>query len=58
MKTRLMVGSAKMAFNFCVGCRYPEFGSMIGATFVQGEAADIYTNPPANYQMSSAEKFK
>merc|ERR1719316_296569 len=30
---------------------YPEFGSMIGATFVQGEAADIYTNPPSNYQM-------
>jgi hypothetical protein len=35
----------------CAEAPYPEFGSMIGATFVQGEAADIYTNPPANYQM-------
>jgi len=29
---------------------FPELGSMIGASLVQGEV-DIYTNPPANYQM-------
>jgi len=29
---------------------FPEFGSLIGAAFVQGEA-DIYKNPPSNYRM-------
>lgn len=28
----------------------PEFGSLIGAAFIQGEA-DIYKNPPSNYRM-------